>query len=162
MQVLPPVNEMQRAFLASDASYNGVFYTAVRTTGIFCLPACPARKPLPENVEFFVPTTRLQPAEGCPAFDRHLGVGWIDLDAVATPTETFGGNQSRTRAGKRLVHKITASRRVGQTLLDQADRLHGRVAVVTEGLVVLEDARRTVVAIPAAPLMGTPPGSSGH
>ena len=32
---------MQRAFLASDASYNGVFYTAVRTTGIFCLPACP-------------------------------------------------------------------------------------------------------------------------
>src|ERR1035437_1060982 len=53
MQVLPPVNEMQRAFLASDASYNGVFYTAVRTTGIFCLPACPARKPLPENVEFF-------------------------------------------------------------------------------------------------------------
>jgi len=44
---------MQRAFLASDASYNGVFYTAVRTTGIFCLPACPARKPLPENVEFF-------------------------------------------------------------------------------------------------------------
>ena len=53
MQVLPPVNEMQRAFLASDASYNGVFYTAVRTTGIFCLPACPARKPRPENIEFF-------------------------------------------------------------------------------------------------------------
>jgi AraC family transcriptional regulator of adaptative response/methylated-DNA-[protein]-cysteine methyltransferase len=53
MQLLPPVDEMQRAFLASDASYNGVFYTAVRTTGIFCLPACPAKKPRPENVEFF-------------------------------------------------------------------------------------------------------------
>jgi AraC family transcriptional regulator of adaptative response/methylated-DNA-[protein]-cysteine methyltransferase len=39
--------------LASDASYNGVFYTAVKTTGVFCLPACPARKPRPENVEFF-------------------------------------------------------------------------------------------------------------
>jgi len=53
MQVLPPQQEMQRAFLDSDASYNGVFYTAVRTTGIFCLPNCPARKPKPENVEFF-------------------------------------------------------------------------------------------------------------
>ena len=44
---------MQRAFLASDASYDGLFFTAVRTTGIFCLPSCPARKPLPKNVEFF-------------------------------------------------------------------------------------------------------------
>ena len=51
--LLPPRAEMERAFLASDATYNGLFFTAVRTTGIFCLPACPARKPLPKNVEFF-------------------------------------------------------------------------------------------------------------
>ena len=44
---------MQRAFLASDASYDGLFFTAVRTTGIFCLPSCSARKPLPKNIEFF-------------------------------------------------------------------------------------------------------------
>jgi AraC family transcriptional regulator of adaptative response/methylated-DNA-[protein]-cysteine methyltransferase len=44
---------MERAFLASDAGYNGLFFTGVRTTGIFCLPSCPARKPRPENVEFF-------------------------------------------------------------------------------------------------------------
>jgi len=44
---------MVAAFLAGDASYDGVFFTAVKTTGIFCRPACPARKPLPENVEFF-------------------------------------------------------------------------------------------------------------
>jgi AraC family transcriptional regulator of adaptative response/methylated-DNA-[protein]-cysteine methyltransferase len=44
---------MERAFLASDESYNGLFFTGVRTTGIFCLPSCPARKPLPKNVEFF-------------------------------------------------------------------------------------------------------------
>ncbi len=54
---LPSRPEMERAFLSSDASYNGVFYTAVRTTGIFCLPSCPARKPLPQNVEFF-PTVK--------------------------------------------------------------------------------------------------------
>ena len=51
--LLPPRAEMERAFLASDSTYNGLFFTAVRTTGIFCLPACPARKPLPKNIEFF-------------------------------------------------------------------------------------------------------------
>jgi AraC family transcriptional regulator of adaptative response/methylated-DNA-[protein]-cysteine methyltransferase len=30
-----------------------VFFTAVKTTGIFCRPSCTARKPKPENVEFF-------------------------------------------------------------------------------------------------------------
>lgn len=39
--------------LASDPDYNGVFITAVKTTGIYCLPSCHARKPKPENVEFF-------------------------------------------------------------------------------------------------------------
>ncbi|MBM3819722.1 MAG: methylated-DNA--[protein]-cysteine S-methyltransferase [Acidimicrobiia bacterium] len=50
---LPPRPEMERAFLGSDASYDGIFFTGVRTTGIFCRPSCRARKPLPSNVEFF-------------------------------------------------------------------------------------------------------------
>lgn len=50
---LPPHDEMLAAFLARNAAYDGVFFTAVRTTGIFCRPTCPARKPKPENVEFF-------------------------------------------------------------------------------------------------------------
>lgn len=45
--------EMERAFYAKDAGYDGVFYVAVKTTGIFCLPSCPAR-PKRENVEFFL------------------------------------------------------------------------------------------------------------
>src|SRR5688500_11278889 len=50
---MPPRREMERAFMASDAGYDGIFYTGVRTTGIFCRPSCRARKPLPSNVEFF-------------------------------------------------------------------------------------------------------------
>lgn len=50
---LPPRAEMVRAFMASDRSYEGIFFTAVRTTGIFCRPTCPARKPKPENVDFY-------------------------------------------------------------------------------------------------------------
>src|SRR5262245_4824702 len=50
---LPPSAEMRRAYLKNDAAYNGLFYLGVRTTGIFCRPTCPARKPKPENVEYF-------------------------------------------------------------------------------------------------------------
>lgn len=50
---LPPEAEMWRAFEARDVAYDGVFFTAVRTTGIFCRPGCPARTPLRENVEYY-------------------------------------------------------------------------------------------------------------
>ena len=45
--------EMYRAFAARDASRDGLFVAAVKTTGVFCRPGCPARKAKPENVEFF-------------------------------------------------------------------------------------------------------------
>jgi AraC family transcriptional regulator of adaptative response/methylated-DNA-[protein]-cysteine methyltransferase len=44
---------MLDAIAARDRAYEGVFVTAVTTTGIFCRPTCPARKPLPQHVEFF-------------------------------------------------------------------------------------------------------------
>lgn len=53
LPLLPPRREMERAYQRSDASYDGVFYLGVRTTGVFCRPSCHARKPRPENVEFF-------------------------------------------------------------------------------------------------------------
>lgn len=46
------VAEMERAFLTKDASFDGIFFVAVKTTGIFCRPSCPAR-PKRKNVEFF-------------------------------------------------------------------------------------------------------------
>jgi AraC family transcriptional regulator of adaptative response/methylated-DNA-[protein]-cysteine methyltransferase len=53
MSALPHVNEMRRATTRRDASYDGVFFLGVRTTGIFCRPSCPAKKPLPRNVQYF-------------------------------------------------------------------------------------------------------------
>jgi AraC family transcriptional regulator of adaptative response/methylated-DNA-[protein]-cysteine methyltransferase len=44
---------MYRALARRDAAYEGVFFTGVKTTGIFCRPTCRAKKPKPENVEFF-------------------------------------------------------------------------------------------------------------
>ena len=45
--------QMYSRILASDASYNGRFFTGVLTTGIYCIPACKARKPKQGNVRFF-------------------------------------------------------------------------------------------------------------
>ncbi|HEY5891654.1 MAG TPA: methylated-DNA--[protein]-cysteine S-methyltransferase [Chthoniobacterales bacterium] len=52
--LLPPVETMVRAFYDRDPSFEGIFFTGVRTTGIFCRPTCTARKPARENIEFFV------------------------------------------------------------------------------------------------------------
>lgn len=50
---LPPRNQMVRAFLRRAPDSEGLFYAAVSTTGVFCRPTCPARKPHPRHVEFF-------------------------------------------------------------------------------------------------------------
>lgn len=44
---------MYRAIAERDASFEGVFVVAVKTTGVFCRPGCSAKAPRRENVEFF-------------------------------------------------------------------------------------------------------------
>jgi len=41
------------AVVARDNGADGRFVFAVTTTGVFCRPSCPARRPRPENVRFF-------------------------------------------------------------------------------------------------------------
>jgi len=50
---LPSQQQMYRALCERDTSFDGVFYAAIRTTGVFCRPTCTARKPRSENVEYF-------------------------------------------------------------------------------------------------------------
>jgi len=45
--------EMWNAVLARDSSRDGSFVFAVRSTGIYCRPSCPARRPRREQVSFF-------------------------------------------------------------------------------------------------------------
>lgn len=42
-----------RAVRSRDARFDGHFYTAVTTTGIYCRPSCPAQTPRRENVRFY-------------------------------------------------------------------------------------------------------------
>jgi AraC family transcriptional regulator of adaptative response / DNA-3-methyladenine glycosylase II len=116
--------ECDRARLARDPAYDGRFFTAVRTTGIYCRPVCPA-KPRSENVCYFPsaaaaehagfrPCLRCRPetAPFCPAWkgsratvDRalHLIVveGALDDDAA-----TVGGLADRLGIGARHLTRL--------------------------------------------------------
>src|SRR6267142_1926287 len=45
--------ELWNAVISRDASRDGSFVFAVRSTGIYCRPSCPARRPRREQVVFF-------------------------------------------------------------------------------------------------------------
>jgi AraC family transcriptional regulator of adaptative response/methylated-DNA-[protein]-cysteine methyltransferase len=67
---------------ARDAAADGAFVYAVRTSGVYCRPACPSRLPLRGNVAFFESNAaaeqagfrackRCRPCDASPA-DRHV------------------------------------------------------------------------------------------
>ena len=51
-----------RAVETRDARFDGRFFTAVRSTNIYCRPVCPARTPLRRNVEFYPSAAAAQEA----------------------------------------------------------------------------------------------------
>lgn len=74
-----------RAVVDRDPAADGVFVCAVRTTGIYCRPTCPARRPLRQNVRFhatcrdaeragFRPCKRCRPNEASPSERRAAAV----------------------------------------------------------------------------------------
>jgi AraC family transcriptional regulator, regulatory protein of adaptative response / DNA-3-methyladenine glycosylase II len=55
-------NACYRAVKLRDARFDGRFFTAVKTTKIYCRPVCPARTPLSKNVTFFPTAAAAQEA----------------------------------------------------------------------------------------------------
>lgn len=51
-----------RAVQSKDARFDGWFFTAVLTTGIYCRPSCPAVTPKPQNMRFFASAAAAQQA----------------------------------------------------------------------------------------------------
>src|SRR5690606_37081949 len=103
----------ERARLARDARFDGHFYIAVKTTGIYCRPICPATSPKRENVTFFPsaaaageagyrPCLRCRPecAPGTPAWSgtsttvrrglRLIAGGALDEGSVEVLAERLG------------------------------------------------------------------------
>lgn len=51
-----------RAVASRDARFDGEFFTAVRTTRVYCRPSCPALTPRPQNTAFFATAAAAQDA----------------------------------------------------------------------------------------------------
>ena len=47
------IDNYYKALVNKDQEYVGIFYAGVKTTSVFCIATCRARKPKRENVEFF-------------------------------------------------------------------------------------------------------------
>jgi AraC family transcriptional regulator of adaptative response / DNA-3-methyladenine glycosylase II len=114
---------MYARVLASDASYNGRFFFGVTSTGIYCLPACKARKPRPENVRFF-PTCEaarasgLRPCRKCHPDDFARGADPV-LESIETLVAEMRADPAAFAAGlspqtlqklRELSGKLPASR----------------------------------------------------
>src|ERR1051326_7559208 len=75
LDLLPARETMYRALVNRDSSFEGIFFVGVRTTGIFCRPTCTAKKPAPENVDFFATSSEAldngyRPCLRCHPLDR--------------------------------------------------------------------------------------------
>ena len=50
---LPDLQVCEQARLSRDARFDGLFFTAVKSTGIYCRPVCPAPAPKPSNITYY-------------------------------------------------------------------------------------------------------------
>jgi AraC family transcriptional regulator of adaptative response / DNA-3-methyladenine glycosylase II len=71
MSLAMTFDERYRAIDSRDPRFDGQFVTAVRSTGIYCRPSCPARTPKPSNVTFY-PTSAAAHEAGYRACKRCL------------------------------------------------------------------------------------------
>jgi len=53
LPTLPAPHVCEQARLSRDARFDGLFFTAVASTGIYCRPVCPAPAPKRENVRYY-------------------------------------------------------------------------------------------------------------
>jgi AraC family transcriptional regulator of adaptative response / DNA-3-methyladenine glycosylase II len=151
--------DFERCYRAADSRdqrFDGWFYTAVRTTGIYCRPSCPAVTPKRTNVTFFPSAAAAQrggfracrrcrpdAAPGSPEWDvradvvgramRLIGDGVVDRDGVP-------GLAGRLGYTERHLHRLlTAELGAGPLALARAQRAQiARILIETTGLGLAE------------------------
>jgi AraC family transcriptional regulator of adaptative response/methylated-DNA-[protein]-cysteine methyltransferase len=141
---LPTQAVMMQAFLQGDASFDGVFLTAVRTTGIFCRPTCPAKKPRPENVCFYGTTREAllsgyRPCKRCrPLEAAGIAPDWLRpllVDLESDPTHRWKDVDLRERglSPERVRRWFQAHHGMSFHAYSRARRLGSALGQVQEG-----------------------------
>ncbi|GAA4930918.1 DNA-3-methyladenine glycosylase 2 family protein [Actinoplanes utahensis] len=145
-----------RAVDSRDPRFDGCFYTAVRTTGIYCRPSCPAITPKRQNVTFYVSAAAAQrggfracrrcrpdAAPGSPEWDtradtvgramRLIGDGIVDREGVPGLAARLGYTE------RHLNRILTAELGAGPLALARAQRAQtARILVETTDLGLAE------------------------
>ena len=90
-----------KAFYARDRRYDGVFFTGVTSTGVYCRPVCRARKPKQENCVFFHTAAEAEQAQFRPCLlcRPELAPG---INTVASTGTNVGERQQRRNSNKAL------------------------------------------------------------
>jgi AraC family transcriptional regulator of adaptative response/methylated-DNA-[protein]-cysteine methyltransferase len=177
--VLPLESEMLAAFVSRDAGYDGVFFTGVRTTGVFCRPSCPARKPRPDNIEFFPsardalfsgyrPCKRCRPMEPLGQVPEWLAGLLAAIEAEPTRRRTdeelraMGLEPDRVRRWFKASHGMTfhayaRARRLGLALAEIREGANVTAAAMDHGYESLSGFNAAF-----RELLGSPPTSVRH
>jgi AraC family transcriptional regulator of adaptative response / DNA-3-methyladenine glycosylase II len=145
-----------RAVDSRDQRFDGVFYTAVKTTGIYCRPSCPALTPKRVNVVFYPSAAAAQrggfracrrcrpdAAPGSPEWDvradvvgramRLIGDGVVDRDGVPGLAGRLGYTE------RHLGRMLTAELGAGPLALARAQRAQtARILIETTDLGLAE------------------------
>lgn len=123
------------ARLRRDPEFDGVFFTAVKTTGIYCRPVCPVKQPLTRNVEYFPtaaaaegagyrPCLRCRPetAPFCPAWNGTKTTAVRAMNLIEQGVLDFGGISdlaARLGVGERHLFRLF-DRHIGASPLQVA------------------------------------------
>jgi AraC family transcriptional regulator of adaptative response / DNA-3-methyladenine glycosylase II len=130
-----------RAVSSRDARFDGVFFTAVRTTGIYCRPSCPATTPKRQNVHFYPSAAAAQGAgyracrrcrpdttPGSPDWNvradlvgramRMIGDGVVDREGVTGLAARLGYSE------RHLARELVAELGAGPQALARSQRAH--------------------------------------
>lgn len=134
-------DERYRAIESRDRRFDGQFVTAVRSTGIYCRPSCPARTPKPSNVTFFATSAAAheagyrackrclpEAAPGSPDWNlrgdtagramRLIADGVVELEGVPGLAARLG------YSSRHLTRLLTAELGAGPLALARAQRAH--------------------------------------
>lgn len=145
-----------RALATRDARFDGRFFVAVRTTGIYCRPICPARTPKRENVTFFScaaaaeaagfrPCLRCRPetSPGTPAWNGTSAVVSRALRLIEDGAADDGGSETlpaQVGLGERQLRRLF-QRHLGASPdeIARARRLHFAKTLIDETALGMTD-----------------------
>ncbi|MFJ1733873.1 bifunctional transcriptional activator/DNA repair enzyme AdaA [Streptomyces sp. NPDC088254] len=152
----PDQDTRYEAVRSRDARFDGAFFFAVATTGVYCRPSCPAVTPKRRNVRFFATAAAAQGSgfracrrcrpdagPGSPDWNvradvvgramRLIGDGVVDREGVAGLAARLG------YSARQVQRQLTAELGVGPVALARAQRAHtARVLLQTTAMPITE------------------------